>query len=446
MNHRMNHPEPSLARDGNVLPAAALAAAGPVTVAPTPSLRVNFYWTLGGNIVSGVCKSLQLVLLAKAGTRDMVGQFAYALALTGPVVMLTNLQLRNFQATDASGQFSFPTYLCVRLVGNAIAVTTLLAFACISGTADMLGIVIAMTLAKTIEATGDVFHGLFQRHERMELVARSLMAKEILSLGAMALALRATGSATWATLGLAAGAGAVFVSYDLPQGRTVWSASGSAGAFWPRCAGTLRLARLALPLGVVMMLASLGANVPRYVVEHQLGVRELGVFSAVSYLMVAGLTVVGALGHSAAPRLARHHAAGDRRGFLRLMARLLALAAILGVVGVAVSIVAGRPLLRLLYRAEYADAQPVLMWIMVGGSAAYVGSALDYGLTAARSLLAQAPLWIAMLATTAASCAILVPRLGLVGAAVGTAAGYVVQCVGAGWLLARAMRRKQGAP
>ena len=42
--------------------------------------------------------------------------------------------------------------------------------------------------------------------------------------------------------------------------------------------------RLALPLGFVMMLASLGTNVPRYVVEHRLGVRELGVFSAVSYI------------------------------------------------------------------------------------------------------------------------------------------------------------------
>jgi O-antigen/teichoic acid export membrane protein len=418
----------------------------PVGVAPPASLALNFYWTLAGNLVAAGCKALQLVLLAKLGTRDMVGQFAYALAVTGPVVMLTNLQLRNFLATDARGQFPFSTYLGTRLLGGAVALAAVVALASLGGDPGVVGIVIAMALAKTVEATEDVFHGLFQRHERMGVLSRSLMAKELLSLGAMALVLRVTGRVEWATLGLAAGAGVVLVAYDLPQGRALWRAAGSAGAFRPGAEGAGRLVRLALPLGIVMMLASLGSNVPRYVVEHELGVRELGVFSAVSYLMVVGLTAVGALGHSAAPRLARHHAAGDRLAFLRLMARLLGLAGLLGVAGVAVSAVAGRALLELLYRAEYAEAQPVLVWTMVGGIAAFLGSALDYGLTAARSLRAQAPLWIAMLATTAAACVVLVPRHGLVGAALGAGAGYVVQCAGAAWLLARALRREGGRP
>ena len=76
-------------------------APGPVEAPPEVSLRVNFYWTLAGHVVAAGCKWLELTLLAKAGTRDMVGQFAYALALTAPVVMLTNLQLRAVQATDA---------------------------------------------------------------------------------------------------------------------------------------------------------------------------------------------------------------------------------------------------------------------------------------------------------------------------------------------------------
>ncbi len=60
-------------------------APGPVEAPPEASLRVNFYWTLAGHVVAAGCKWLELTLLAKAGTRDMVGQFAYALALTAPV-------------------------------------------------------------------------------------------------------------------------------------------------------------------------------------------------------------------------------------------------------------------------------------------------------------------------------------------------------------------------
>jgi O-antigen/teichoic acid export membrane protein len=128
------------------------------------------------------------------------------------------------------------------------------------------------------------------------------------------------------------------------------------------------------------------------------------------------------------------------------MLKLLALAGALGLAGVVLAVVAGRTLLQVLYRAEYADAQPVLVWTMIAGTAAFVGSALDYGLTAARSLRAQAPLWIVMLAATAAACAVLVPRYGLVGAAAGTFVGYVVQGLGAGWLLVRALREQRGAP
>jgi O-antigen/teichoic acid export membrane protein len=423
-----------------------LFAPGPA-VSPAPSLRVNFYWTLAGHGIAALCKWLELTLLAKAGTRDMVGQFAYALALTAPVVMLTNLQLRAVQATDARGQFPFETYLGLRLAGDVLAllVIALLAVgAALSGTPGVFWIVLAMGAAKAIEAVSDVFHGLLQRHERMDVISRSLIGKGLLSIAAMLLALRATGSVLWAIVGLGAASALVLLGYDIPQSRALWGAPLRMGAARPRVfqlRPMMKLARLALPLGIVMMLASLGANVPRYFVEHQLGVGELGVFSAVSYIMVAGLTVIGALGHAAIPRLSRHHAAGDRAAFLRVMALLLALAVALGVGGVAVALAAGRPLLSLLYRADYAYAQPVLVWTMLGATAAYIGAAFDYCLTAARSLRAQAPLWIAMLAATAGACAVLVPWHGLVGAAAAVAVGYVVQSAGAAWLLSRALPR-----
>ncbi len=426
-------------------------APGPVEMPREASLRVNFSWTLAGHVVAAGCKWLELTLLAKAGTRDMVGQFAYALALTAPVVMLTNLQLRAVQATDARGQFPFQTYLGLRLCGDALALAAIavLALAALRGPSDLFWIVLAMGIAKAIEAVSDVFHGLLQRHERMDVISRSLIAKGAVSIAAMLLALRATGSVLWAVVGLAVGSALVLFGYDLPQGRALLQATGRGRRSRPRLfqAGAMgRLARLALPLGVVMMLASLGANVPRYFVEHQLGVGELGVFSAVSYVMVAGLTVIGALGHTAIPRLSRHHAAGDRAAFTRVMGLLLGLALALGAGGVAVALLAGRPLLSLLYRADYAYAQPALVWTMVAATAAYLGSAFDYGLTAARCLRAQAPLWIAMLTTTAGTCALLVPRYGLAGAALGAGAGYAVQGAGAAWLLVRTLRRREVAP
>ena len=74
---------------------------------------------------------------------------------------------------------------------------------------------------------------------------------------------------------------------------------------------TLRkLARRTLPLGITMMLISLHANAPRFIIEKYVGASGLGIFAAITYLSLAGAMVVNAVGSAASPRLAALAAAG----------------------------------------------------------------------------------------------------------------------------------------
>ena len=66
-----------------------------------PSLRSNVVWTLIGSLTYALCQWVMLSVLAKWGSPALVGEFALGLAVTAPVFMLTNLQLRAIQATDA---------------------------------------------------------------------------------------------------------------------------------------------------------------------------------------------------------------------------------------------------------------------------------------------------------------------------------------------------------
>ena len=76
--------------------------------------------------------------------------------------------------------------------------------------------------------------------------------------------------------------------------------------------------RAALPLGIVLMLTSLTANLPRYSIERHLGTRELGLFAAVASFVTVGTTIANALGQSATTRLARLFEQGEFRAFRRL--------------------------------------------------------------------------------------------------------------------------------
>jgi O-antigen/teichoic acid export membrane protein len=409
---------------------------------PTPSLKRNFSWTFAGNVAYAGCQWAMLVVLAKLGSPEMVGQFALGLAVTAPIIMLSNLQLRGVLATDAKEEYSFADYLTLRIVCTVAAVVVIAVVVAWSGYRRETGLVIlAIALAKACESISDIAYGALQHQERMDRVARSLALRGTLAVAVLWIAVYLTGSVLIGSVGLAIGWGAVVALYDLPAlkgslARPWWLAiKPGPTTNWRKLAG---LATVAAPLGVVMMLLSLNTNLPRYVIQHQLGERALGIFAAIAYLMVAGTTVVGALGQSASPRLAQFHAAGDIKRFRILLAKLAAIAGALGIGGILVAVAVGGPLLRIMFRADYAAAGNVLIWMMIAAAFSYVASALGYGLTASRRFKIQAPLNSVVIVVTAVSSVLLIPRHGLVGASVATLLGAIAQlvataCVVWGW-------------
>jgi O-antigen/teichoic acid export membrane protein len=194
------------------------------------------------------------------------------------------------------------------------------------------------------------------------------------------------------------------------------------------------------------MLVSLNANLPRYAIEHNLGIAELGAYAAVASFITAGSTVVNALGQAATPRLARHAASGQPREFLRLTAKLGAVVLCLGVSGVALAILAGRPLLTLAYRPEYAAYTALLTGLLAAAIPAYLAAAMGYAVTAARSFDAQVPLFCVVAAVSGCASFLLVPRYGLTGAAIAVAIAAVAQIAGQGFILGRAVRRMEVMP
>lgn len=392
------------------------------------SLRKNFSWTFAGNVIHAICQWGVLVVLAKLGSPEMVGQYALGLAIATPLFMFTNLQLRAIQATDARDDFSFVDYRSLRFVATALGLVGLIGITVISGYGRTTGLVVFFVgLAKAFESVSDVYYGFAQRHERMDLIARSMTYKGLLSLGAMILLMYTTGSIVWASAGVAGAWLLRFLAYDV-RFVTLLPEQAASGWDWSRSAS---LAKVALPLGLVMLLISLNTNIPRYFLQHEYGERAVGFYSAVAYLMVAGTTVVGALGQSASPRLAKQYAAGQTIAFRDLIVKLLVVAVSLGVAGIFVSLVAGKSLLAALYTDDYAAYAGLLTLVMIAALIQYIASFLGYGMTAARKFRVQLPLSVITVLTTLGASFYLVPRFGLEGAAIAVVLAAFVQAIGA---------------
>ncbi|MDP2210282.1 MAG: oligosaccharide flippase family protein [Candidatus Aquicultor sp.] len=407
------------------------------------SLRQNFSWTLVGNIVYAACQWGMLVILAKIGSPVMVGQFALGLAVTAPIILFASLQLRAVQATDARHEYLFEDYLGLRLA------TTVMALAAIAGVVIFSGyrsetalVILAVGAAKAFEAISDVFYGRLQQHERMDRIAKSMMIKGPLSLLALGIGVYFTKSTLWGAVGLAIAWALVLIGYDIRSGMTikgrdavaidVVADGGRRATLRPRWRNvtSFSLIKLSLPLGFVMLLISLNANIPRYFIEHYLGERELGIFAAVAYLMVAGTMVVNALGQSASPRLAKYYAAAEAKAFRHLLGKLIVISVLLGVAGVALVVAAGETILTMIYKPEYAQHVDVFLLLMVAAGLGFFASFLGYAMTAARYFRVQAPLFAVVTGVTALACLWLVPLYGLRGAAMALVIATAVQLLG----------------
>jgi O-antigen/teichoic acid export membrane protein len=400
------------------------------------SIRSNFAWTFAGNSVYAAGQWAILSLIAKLGNSAMLGQYALALAVTAPILMLSHLNLRAVIATDAAARHPFGDYLIARAAATSLGLLAIVTIALLANTAEAALVILAAGIAQSAENVSDTFYGALQRQERMDRIARSMMARAALSAAALGVVIWWTRSLVPAMAALAAARLAILLLYDTRTGEPI--------AF-TNLSSQLRIIRTALPLGIVLMLVTLNSNLPRYAIERSLGTRGLGAFAAVAGFMTAGNTVINALGQSATPRLARHFLDGDRAGFRRIALRLGAIAAALGAAGAAGAALVGAPLLRLLYRPEYMAYTGLLVAVMAAAIPVYVASTLGYLITSARAFDAQLPLFCLVAASCATASALLVPRYGLMGAPMALAAAACVQAVGEVLILNRAFRRKERA-
>ena len=379
------------------------------------SMRLNFAWTLLAGLVTSASKFAMLAILARLAAQEVVGAFSIALAVATLVTILSQVQLRVALVTDADSEHAFGVYHALRLLTSAGAVLAAAAMALVAYPEIAL-LIVLIAGGQAVTSVRDIWDGLAQKHERMDIPAVGNMLDAGLSAVLFCALFLATGTLEWAAAGLIAARALVLLAYDVPRVRAAVRAGGISTAPRWRLAAMGRLFRVALPLGLTTALISLNSNLPRFFIEGMLGKDALGYFAPIAYFVLLGQLVSGALGRAASPRLALLYRQ-DRRGYGRLLVELVLLGVVLGCVGVLVAALVGADFLRLVYGAAYARHAPLLVLLMVSSGVLLVNSFVGVGISAARFFRVQTVTYLVVVLTMLVACAVLIPRLGLRGAA-----------------------------
>lgn len=411
------------------------------------SLRENLLWAFAGNVVFALSQWLVLIAIAKLGAVEDAGDWSLGLAITGPIFVFAQFKLRAVQTTDARQEYAWGDYAAARALGTAGALLATAVVVAVAYRDRTAPIILLAGLAKAFDAISDLGYGEQQRAERLDLIATSQIRRGLTSAAAGALTMWLTGDVIAVSASTVA-AYAGWLAWDLRAVRAVVPGH-RLRPHWHR-ARLRPLLIMVVPLGAVSAIGSLQTNIPRYFLDGFAGRAELGVWAAVSYLLVFGHMAIGALANAALARLARHAADQDWRAYLRLLARLLTIGVAIGVVTVAASVVLGEPVLRLLYSDEVAAHADILTLLAVSAGLLYSYLFLGTAMDALRSYRIQPWIHLTTALVIAGACAVLVPRRGPDGAAWALVAGYAVECaayvVSVSLVVRGRIRRSQATP
>lgn len=384
-------------------------------------MRRNFSWTFFGNVIYAGSQWGLLASFAKFGSPLIVGEYALGLAIVEPVFYLLDLQIRVTQATDAKHQFTFGEYFGLRLATSFIGLLIIVIIAAFNSGPTAWVIVLVGT-GRGLYAVSDIIYGLWQKNERMDLVSKSMIYNGLISLLALAVIFWATRNAILSLISTAIASLAILLLYNLPHARKY---EGIKPIF--KIVSFRKLSMLSLPLGMAMMLITVYLYIPRYFIEIHLGTEALGFYTAVVYLSMVGTTIVSALGKSALPRLAKYYAGENIMAFRHLIIKIIWIGIVIAVLGVLMTILAGREILATLYNPEYANHADIFTWLMVAAGISYISAFLGAGITAARYFRIQFPLQLIVVIVMLVASALLIPSNGLLGAALATCIAFAVR-------------------
>lgn len=382
-------------------------------------------WGVLGQSTYLIAQLLTLVALTRLAEVDEVGTVALATSVVVPIFFFFNLSMQVNFASGANAGFVYRDYRKLLIVsvgvGYLLAVTIALT-AFDSGLMQTL--VIILGLAKAVESLSELSYGVFQRYQRMNYVAISLMARGVISTATIWLLLWWEFSLQLAFLCQLIIWSLMAWLFDMRLARQMADQAGDdAPASFRRMKD---LVRSSLMLGFTNLVSALHGNMPRYVIAGAMSVVTLGYFTVVGYAMQATVTLFWVIMHSLVSRLALFIAGKDAQALRSVMTNLLLGVLAFAVFSIGTSLLIGDWVIETMFGANYAGLGPLLALCMLAASIQGVEVAMEALLVAARRF--GPLLWLRSAATVLllVTCTLGMIWGGLIGLALGISVAYAL--------------------
>ncbi|NNE91111.1 MAG: hypothetical protein HKN23_05645 [Verrucomicrobiales bacterium] len=283
---------------------------------------------------------------------------------------------------------------------------------------------LALAFWRAIELVSDVSYGQFQQDERLDFIGKSKLFRSVIFFGLVAAILAFTDDLLFASSGLFAGGLAMFLAFDVPKLRRLLDGHGEKISElrwkWP----VIRdLIWKALPLGLLIGVATLEVSAPRLFLKPLHGDRIVGIFSAMAATTIVIQTVVIAVNQASLTPMAKAYAAGNFRRFRRKLKQLLLFGIAVAAAGLAGGWLLGDLFLELAFQSEHAKHLDIFLLLLSAFGLQIFAQAFQIGARAMRQNWWPLFVRTASFLVLAGMCWWLIPGGGMKGAAIACLVG-----------------------
>jgi len=366
-------------------------------------------WSLVGQGSYYGLQWLNMIVLAHLSGPQAVGLYTLGLAIANPVMAVAGLMFRLVYITDQKNRWSFDDYNKVRWVSLPLGAFAIAFIGLGLGYRDLALIVIMIAASwKTAESLSDINYAIPHRRGDMRAIALSMIIRAALSSIVLALMLKISGRLDFA---LAVFSLAWWFCYLVLDRRFEKDAEIKEGD-----ASKSELVHFALPMALSAAVIYLTFSIPRVVLDQYENAATLGVFAAISHLLLIGAMIVNSLGSAITPRLSRYFAANDMAGYYREIKLALTAAIVISLGFIATAHLGGEFLVTLIYGKEIGREANLIQMMSLTSLPVYIGSLLGFIPPALQAYRFHLVINIITVVGTSVTAFLLIPVFGALGA------------------------------
>ena len=375
-------------------------------------MTAKFFWNMLGGLSNALSSMFFLVFINRILGQDSGGLFSLGLAIAQNLIIVATIEVRNYQSTDLTNNFSFGEYHSLRIVGCIFMILVCLALGLNYGFASSkFLIILLMCVYKVIEAYSDVFEGLYQQNDRIDLAGKAMFYRVFFSTIVFSIFLLRVKNLFVATISMDICAILVCVGFNY---RNVKRFTDNICKVAPNKWKQIFVNCLPIAVGAFMIMYI--ANAPKYAIDRFWDLKVQNVFSIIfmpafiinlfSLFVFRPLLVQVALAWQK----------GYKKQFINIIMKALLWFAVISAICLLCSYFLGIPMLSVLYKIDLNEYKFALMVIMCGGALNALMTIFRFTLTAIREQFISLWGFVLSFIFTIMVCPILVKNMGILGA------------------------------